>query len=399
MSGFITKKGGGRPLVINGQKAVSGIYQEAIFQFDTVYSTRGNLLELNKLSDPNIMPGFDNTFSTGVAFSPDDNYLAFSYTSAPYTIIYKKNRDTFTKIGQPDIAPTGSAEGISFSFGGTYLAVAHQTLPFITIYKRDGDTFTKLTNPATLPTGQGRDTAFTTDGTYLAVAHSTSPYITIYKRNGDTFTKLNNPASLPETNQEALSVSFSPDGIYLAVALRANGGNFAPYLNIYKRDGDTFTKLANPNILPDNTARDVKFSPDGSFLAVAYDTSILLYSRSGDTFSALDPIETTFGAYFSVAFSKEGRYLVAGEHNLKKTFFYELTNNTFVKREDLTIDALNSEGNHSYAIDFSFDSRYVAFANMPSRSFGENIPPVSIYKIEYLQLLNKANNEIRDTDY
>jgi hypothetical protein len=41
MSGFITKKGGGRPLLINGQEVVSGIYQEAISQFDTVY---GNIV-------------------------------------------------------------------------------------------------------------------------------------------------------------------------------------------------------------------------------------------------------------------------------------------------------------------------------------------------------------------
>ena len=31
----------------------------------------------------------------------------------------------------------------------------------------------------------------------LAVAHSSSPYVTIYNRSGDTFTKLSNPGSLP----------------------------------------------------------------------------------------------------------------------------------------------------------------------------------------------------------
>ena len=32
---------------------------------------------------------------------------------------------------------------------------------------------------------------------FLAVAHEVSPYVTIYKRSGDTFTKLVNPAALP----------------------------------------------------------------------------------------------------------------------------------------------------------------------------------------------------------
>jgi hypothetical protein len=31
----------------------------------------------------------------------------------------------------------------------------------------------------------------------MAVAHATSPFVTIYKRSGDTFTKLANPATLP----------------------------------------------------------------------------------------------------------------------------------------------------------------------------------------------------------
>ncbi len=49
---------------------------------------------------------------------------------------------------------------------------------------------TKLANPATLPTGYALDCAFDPTGTYLAVAHNNSPYITIYKRSGDAFTKL-----------------------------------------------------------------------------------------------------------------------------------------------------------------------------------------------------------------
>ena len=32
---------------------------------------------------------------------------------------------------------------------------------------------------------------------YLAIAHNTSPFVTIYSRSGDTFTKLSDPAALP----------------------------------------------------------------------------------------------------------------------------------------------------------------------------------------------------------
>ena len=45
-------------------------------------------------------------------------------------------------------------------------------------------------------------------GAYMSVAHYTSPYITIYKRSGDTFTKLADPSDLPAST--GYSVSFSP---------------------------------------------------------------------------------------------------------------------------------------------------------------------------------------------
>ena len=89
-----------------------------------------------------------------------------------------------------------------------FLAVAHNTSPFVTIYGQDVDTFTKLADLAVLPTGTGYGVAFSADGTYMAVAHGASPYITIYKRSGDTFTKLANPATLPADT--GLGVAFYP---------------------------------------------------------------------------------------------------------------------------------------------------------------------------------------------
>jgi hypothetical protein len=63
----------------------------------------------------------------------------------------------------------------------------------------------------------------------MAVAHATSPYITIYKRSGDTFTKLADPSSLP--TGDGRGVAFSSVGIdYLAVA-----HDTSPYVTIYPR--------------------------------------------------------------------------------------------------------------------------------------------------------------------
>ena len=124
----------------------------------------------------------------------------------------------------------------------------------------------KVEDPSTLPTGNGWGCAFSPDGIYLAVAHDKSPYITIYKRSGDTFTKLSNPPSLPPAG--ANGCAFSSDGTYLAV-----GHSSSPYITIYKRSGDTFTKVSNPSSLPTGAGKGCAFSPDGMYLAVAHNSS------------------------------------------------------------------------------------------------------------------------------
>ncbi|HEY7805262.1 MAG TPA: hypothetical protein VIC30_12635, partial [Orrella sp.] len=85
-------------------------------------------------------------------------------------------------------------------------------------------------NPAVLHAGNGLGVAFSTDGTYMAVAHVTTPFITIYKRSGDVFTKLANPAVLPA--QHCNGVAFSTDGTYMAVAHTTT-----PFITIYVGQG------------------------------------------------------------------------------------------------------------------------------------------------------------------
>jgi hypothetical protein len=65
-----------------------------------------------------------------------------------------------------------------------------------------------------------------------------SPYITIYKRSGDTFTKLANPATLP--TGIGWGCAFDPTGTYLAVA---HSGS--PRITIYNSFSRTVFKTGN----------------------------------------------------------------------------------------------------------------------------------------------------------
>ena len=65
----------------------------------------------------------------------------------------------------------------------------------------------------------------------------------------------------------------------------------APYITIYKRSGDTFTKLPNPEALPSNECRGVLFTRDDTMLIVGTglaDKGLIVYQRSGDVFTKLD---------------------------------------------------------------------------------------------------------------
>lgn len=152
--------------------------------------------------------------------------------------------------------------------------------------------------------------------------------VRVYKVEGQTFTALANPDVMPSSTGSNLiySVDFSPNADYLVV-----GCNQAPYIYIYKRTGDTFTKLPNPAVLPDGpiNGQGARFSPDGNFLAVSHliNSTLKIYSRSGDTFTKLPDPASAVG--FSVCgWNRDGTYLVTGA---SMPSVYARTGSTFSK--------------------------------------------------------------------
>ena len=120
---------------------------------------------------------------------------------------------------------------------------------------------------------------------YLAVGSSVSPYLIIYKRNGDTYTKITDPASMPPTGVTGVAWNGST---HLACA----HSNY-PYVTVYKRAGDTFTKLADFTTNEGAaTTGHVRFNQhpelaDSTLMAFNYSLPpyFKLFSISGDTFS------------------------------------------------------------------------------------------------------------------
>ncbi|MGO3578781.1 MAG: hypothetical protein ACTIOI_02850, partial [Pseudomonas helleri] len=104
--------------------------------------------------------------------------------------------------------------------------------------------------------------------------------LTIYKRSGDTFTKLANTGVLLVDVQ---SVQFSSDERYLVTV-----GNTSPFLATYKRSGDTFIKVPDPAVLSGGGATvSVYVGPANfmdTFIAVGGASSNLAIYRDGYPF-------------------------------------------------------------------------------------------------------------------
>ena len=192
----------------------------------------------------------------------------------------------------PSNIPLTIATDIAFSYDDTYMAVAHSKTgsfgsatgcPF-SVYKLSGGTYSKLADPADVPSGYYMTgVAWSPDAVYLAVGgdreNSSTTRMVIYKRSGDTFTKLSDPADMPGSTVQ--KVRFDPTGTYLVVGMIS-----APRVLIYKRSGDTFTKLTDPADMPSGVVFDIAWTSEGGFLFLAVDaTNSLLYSRNGDTFT------------------------------------------------------------------------------------------------------------------
>ena len=281
---------------------------------------------LTKLAAPSSLPP-----AAGIAacWSPDKGFLVISHATTPFTTIYSRSADTFTKLTSPfDVVPTSQGNACAFSPLMDYLAIGVNSTPYINIYSRSGTSFTRLSNPGTLPTNIVLGVSWSPDGRFLACAHPTSPYITIYEVTaGPTFTKISDPATNP--GSQAYGCAFSPDGAFLAVSTLNS-----PYITIYQISGTTFTKVANPATLPPSAGLGCAWSPDAQILTVAASGSpyIVNYERSGSSFTKLpDPASLPAGQCNGVSWSSDGSRVTLAVNTTPYIATYNVTGSTYTK--------------------------------------------------------------------
>lgn len=295
----------------------------------------------NLLGSPTVQPT-DQSFCA--QFSPDGTLLAVGSLNAPSLNLYKRSGDNFSKLANPASVHTTGTYGVAFSGDGNYLAVAYDLYPCLSIYKRDGDTFKKLAVPSSVPGITGLCVAFSPDSVYLAAGCSQdNAALLVYKRDGDSFIKL----ELGYSMSSVKGVTFSPDGKFLAVA-----HGLSPFVTIFERNGDGFTKLANPAILPGGGGRGVAFSPDSLCLAVAHQDApfLTIYQRDGNKFvKGPNPSVLPTAHAYGVAFSKDGLHLAVAHGGTPGLTLYRRSGDVFAKLSK----PIGAPEYSSYAVAFS----------------------------------------------
>ena len=161
-------------------------------------------------------------------------------------------------------------------------------------------------------------------GTYsVAVHQSATPYLYVYNVNpadigtGTTFTRLANPAVLPITSGYGQGVNWSPDGTFLAFS-----STVSPYIAFYVRDGDILTKLTavdravgvNPN-----STRGGGWHPNGKYYTQGADglPNVSTWERTDQTFTLLSSGTNIYSSLpasrtWSAVYNPQGNILTLG---------------------------------------------------------------------------------------
>lgn len=305
-------------------------------------------ISLQKVALPTDLP--TNNSVTDWAYSPDGQYLVAIHSQVEYVggcaTFYKKVDGVYTLLtghmryglegNGPNIVDNPLLSGCSpssaeFSSDGNYLAITNNSATGnIIVFKIIDGIFYKMN--ITGPNVNGSfasisSSSFSNNGEYLAIAHSYSPYVSVYKRSGNGYTKLADPATLPHTHGN--NARLTTDANYLVVT-----HSTSPYLSIYKRSGDVFTKISNPSSLPSSAAGAVTTSPDNSMFIVGQNSSpyLNIYRRSGDSFERLsDPTNLPTGNPNKMSFSSDGKYLAVAHNTSPNITIYQRDGSSFTK--------------------------------------------------------------------
>jgi hypothetical protein len=308
-----------------------------------------------------------------ITWSYDNNILVFASQDAGnnYNRIrgYSRSGDTFTKLPDPDVWPTGGVNDVEWAkTDDDYCAVAHNNSPYLTLYRKSGGNYVKQTDPSTLPTGDAFAVSWSADDSFLAVGHDESPYLTVYYRSGNTFTKLANPASLPAGL--VTDCAWDPTGRWLFTTSTVSG---SAVFKIYYRAGtgasSTLIALADPAVVPSASGvMSVDWHSGGNVVALGWSGTLSngpfggtqwgVYRVSGNTFTWANTVNSLVHPVFDVEWGRTTNtlYVAYNEAGLGESRGLEVYDFDFASNVATILTGPTSNVGNVYAISTTSES-------------------------------------------
>lgn len=279
-------------------------------------------------------------------FLGTDSDANVAWFAAPRSFETGDILDSSRALAAPDWLKCDGSLYLQASYPALFAKIGPAVLPF--------SPGVAMTAPPSMA-GQASGVSMTDDGLYYAVVTSASPFVFIFKRSGNGYVRLADPDVLPAG--AAYSVSFSGDGNYLAVA-----HNSGTLISLYKRDGDSFVKLTLPAISGSSVSA-VSLNFDGTYLYYYSDGSSFIYGikRSGTAFSNLTgpaAPDRPNATGQSISCSSDGsRVAISSQNSSKKLHIYKITGDSISRIVD---PALMPAGAGAYqSLAMSGDGNYI----------------------------------------
>jgi len=223
--------------------------------------------------------------------------------------------DTDTNGGASAGAATSFTTVSAYEYGKYLLTTSVDPQRFA-VFGQDIDTFVNLNTQAVQPNDTPYGITCSPDGTMVVVVDDADPALNVYVRDGDTFSRVQG------VNLSAIGVSaaFSPNGQYIAIGASNT-------LAFFKRNGSTLTFLQQLTSVQHNC---IAWRPDSAGLVTGSSTGLKHFVRSGDTFTESGSISSQpNGQINGVALSPDATMLIVATNSAPFLVRYDVSSSSY----------------------------------------------------------------------
>ncbi|MGQ0335684.1 WD40 repeat domain-containing protein [Halomonas elongata] len=297
--------------VVSGTPSLPDMGRGAAFSPDGAYLAMAHngspYLTIIDTSDWSVVSGTPSLPKSGwgAAFSPDGAYLAIVHEGSPCLTVID-TADWSVVSGTPSLPGTGNGVAFGSNANGTFLAAVHEGAPYLTII--DTSDWSVVSGTPSMP-GEGNDVAFAPNGAYLSVAHWESPYLTIVAASDWSVANV-----APTLAGMGRAIDISPISGIIAVAHNPADFNSDEARFTVIDPNDNWSVVSDAPDIQSSIA-DVKFSPDGAFLAIGHYGGSHLMVIDIATWSVVGGTPSLPNYGETVAWHPDGDFLAAGYLN------------------------------------------------------------------------------------